>query len=750
MNKFSVKAHASFVGEYGYNYHARGFLTHLSHLTNVFVRNFSHDINAEKNLSEDEKKILVERTVGTMVNGERKTMTAPMAWRDHIPEHKTERTIDIVLNTVNHPYFYQHELYKDISVAYNVWESTKYPDDFFEIIKKFTEIWVPTKWQKNNIINQGLHPEKIKIVHEGVNADCIPGNPNNKQFIFFHAGRWEDRKSTKEIISSFLKAFPKDKDVRLLLSVDNPFMPGFKNADEILKREGINDSRIINVGFQSREEYIKTLQSSNCYVSCAKGEGWNIPLAEAIACGVPTIASNCSGQLEFCEGISHLVDIKGHTFIKDFPGKLFLPDFDHLTALMEDVKYNYDLYKGHALIHSYSFRQKFSWDKIARDALILILDLLNRNESKFVYKFFNTPTTEIVNTPSDSEFEIEFKDTSVNKILHNGYIGNNQWINCYKEYYVPWEITTKKDGKILDKHFFNLTGKDVLIKIDSKAIGDTIAWFPYAEEFRKKHKCKLKVGTFWRELFEPCYPDIEFVSTEYDKTNVFACFHIGYFKDDKDHNKTPVQDIKKIPLQQISSSILGLEHKEIKPKISYKQIDTTDEYICMGMQSTAQAKYWNYDNGWEILSNKLIEKGYKIKFIDKHSAYGLNPNINIFPKGENIEDLSGNELSFIISTLKNAKAFVGLSSGLSWLAWVLDVPLVMISGLTLPFNEMSENDKVHRLINYDVCNGCWHKHQFDPADWLWCPEHKNTERHFECSKIITPDNVMDALNTMGI
>ena len=34
-----------------------------------------------------------------------------------------------------------------------------------------------------------------------------------------------------------------------------------------------------------------------------------------------------------------------------------------------------------------------------------------------------------------------------------------------------------------------------MICFDSKAIGDTLAWFPYVEEFRKKHECEVVVST---------------------------------------------------------------------------------------------------------------------------------------------------------------------------------------------------------------------------------------------------------------
>jgi hypothetical protein len=35
--------------------------------------------------------------------------------------------------------------------------------------------------------------------------------------------------------------------------------------------------------------------------------------------------------------------------------------------------------------------------------------------------------------------------------------------------------------------------------------------------------------------------------------------------------------------------------------------------------------------------------------------------------------------------------------------------------------------------------------KFDKGDWFWCPEHKGTERQFECHKSITPEMVIDKI-----
>ena len=96
-----------------------------------------------------------------------------------------------------------------------------------------------------------------------------------------------------------------------------------------------------------------------------------------------------------------------------------------------------------------------------------------------------------------------------------------------------------------------------------------------------------------------------------------------------------------------------------------------------------------------------------------------------------------------MAQLAGAKFFIGLSSGLSWLAWAVDMPIVMISGFTKAYNEFYTP---HRIINENVCNGCWNdvSVKFDRSDWLWCPYNKN----FECSTQISVDRVLSEVKKL--
>jgi autotransporter strand-loop-strand O-heptosyltransferase len=119
---------------------------------------------------------------------------------------------------------------------------------------------------------------------------------------------------------------------------------------------------------------------------------------------------------------------------------------------------------------------------------------------------------------------------------------------------------------------------------------------------------------------------------------------------------------------------------------------------------------------------------------------------NYIPHGA--EDETGDRpLTERVRWLKHAAFFVGLSSGLSWLAWAAECPVVMISGFTHPMNEFFTP---YRVINYHACNSCSNdvRLRLDPGDFLWCPRQKGTARMFECTRLISPEHVKAVIRTI--
>jgi autotransporter strand-loop-strand O-heptosyltransferase len=758
MNRPKIYAHGSYVGDTGYNQHTRDFFRHLDKHADVKVRNFTvgkswngYNENAHDNehyFNEIDKKLLYKQILW---NSDKTRGDFPL-YSDVSKEFKPD--VNIVLCETNHHIFYDN--YDGPKIAYNVWESTLQPQQYFDKLKEFDEMWVPSKWQRDCTIAQGYDPKKIKVVPEGVDVntfypDGTSTHPLTKdKFTFFLAGRWDYRKSIKEVIETFVNTFNNNEPVELIVSVDNPFSnDGLKSTEERLKHYGLEDDRIKILHFPPREEYIRLLKSCSVFVSCARAEGWNLPLIEAMACGTPSIYSDCSGQLEFAEGrgipvkISHELPVSASTYnhFNDNVGNYYEPNFDDLGEKMVAVYGDYKRYKTFALVESEQIREEFNWERIAEIGLETINDFLERKpwldkpkkENKIIIGYLDGPRVEVLGDEK-KEYFVEFVNGDNDKVIHSQTITNNMWVASSKKYYIPWII--KVNGEVVDR--FSLENKTVLISFETKSIGDTLAWAPYAIELMNQKKCKVVLSTFHNEWFEGSndYKDISFINPG-ESTNCDVVYRLGWFKDDnqtwRKFDNYPTQ-INLIPLQQTATDILGLNYKEINYSLNFTPKPRTikKKYVVFGPQSTAGCKEWVFEN-WVTLSKMLKELGYEVVILSL-KKYNIDGVIHNHTK----------DWSEVMNILFHAEFFVGLSSGLSWMNWALGKKTVMIAGFSENNHEFSYN--MTRVSN-NLCIKCWNDPvlTFDPGDWDWCPVYKGTERQHICQKSITPLQVFNSL-----
>jgi autotransporter strand-loop-strand O-heptosyltransferase len=272
-----------------------------------------------------------------------------------------------------------------------------------------------------------------------------------------------------------------------------------------------------------------------------------------------------------------------------------------------------------------------------------------------------------------------------------------------------------------------------LIRMKTKALGDTIGASPYFEEYRKKTGDEVYVSCNFEKFFQPIYPEIKFIPFGFKNNSLFGkVFDVDFIFDS--------------PLQKGFSDQLEIEYKEIRPSISFTRSirPFENKYVCIAMQSTCQGKYWNFPGGWEKLFKLLKSKGITPICIDQHRSFGIEGFFNNLPG--NCVDRTGLQLDEIIQYIEHCEFFIGLSSGLSWLSHSMNKHTVVISGFTHEWCEYTIDTT--RIINKEVCHGCFNepsKFHFDPGDWMWCPVNKKTDKEFVCSKSISPEIVWEEM-----
>ncbi|MDI6539587.1 autotransporter strand-loop-strand O-heptosyltransferase [Pantoea ananatis] len=324
------------------------------------------------------------------------------------------------------------------------------------------------------------------------------------------------------------------------------------------------------------------------------------------------------------------------------------------------------------------------------------------------------------------------------------------WVTSTKKYFVRFRILVWRDVEAtpLLNEPLSLEGRDVLISFPTGTLGDLLGWFHYAERFRQLHNCRLEctMAPDIITLLESQYPEIRFSPPgAVRQCSPYATYRIGlYFGGNCTHQ--PV-DFRQVGFHRVAGYILGVDPREEPPRLNLSAPRTISElYVCIAVQTTCQAKFWNNGYGWAEVVAHLKSLGYRVLCIDRETTTGQGFVWNHIPYGA--EDFTGSlPLQIRVDLLRHASFFIGLSSGLSWLAWASKIPVVLISGFSLPNTEFYTP---WRVFSSHGCSGCWDSlhENFDHNDFFWCPRHKGTERQYECTRLITGKQVNNIINRL--
>jgi len=270
-------------------------------------------------------------------------------------------------------------------------------------------------------------------------------------------------------------------------------------------------------------------------------------------------------------------------------------------------------------------------------------------------------------------------------------------------------------------------------------LGDTICMIPYIDKYANESNDSIyyKIQSELKEFFESTYKNINFITTtnsyKFDK----EIFLQHYFTEKS--------------LQQGFAEQLGYNNAPyIKPIMIPPQLPKPikSKYVCIGVHSTCQSKYWNHPLGkrvqeksiyWNELCIMLRKEGLVPVAVERDKKFGKSPHYNELP--EKALQITGLPLKEAINYINHCEFYIGLTSGLSWIAHALGKKVAMISNVTQDWNEFSKNSSDYiRITNKSVCHGCLNK-GFNKHDWYYCPANKN----FECHTSITPQQVFESI-----
>jgi glycosyltransferase involved in cell wall biosynthesis len=330
----------------------------------------------------------------------------PRQVRDEVVESLIERkvTADFYLFHGIPPQWARLAFRLPNAIGMTVWETDVMPTQWRNVLNHMIDVWLPCDFNVTTF-KSALETPVFKLPHPllplHLNGN-LPPEPNDflrvnqQDFVFYSIFEWQDRKSPDGLIESFLRAFPAESDVVLIIKAN----PGAAN----LAHETVQNARC-RLACETRidvrcaawnEAQINALHArGNCYVSLHRGEGWCYPLFEAASRGIPVIATNYSGPLEYLNPEEHRLvqcelSLVRQPYIYYQPGMRWAePDFKQATEVMRWVYENAEFAKRQAEKAAKRLRQTYSLDSVglmARNRLLQLLQPIQPDKWKLIVR----------------------------------------------------------------------------------------------------------------------------------------------------------------------------------------------------------------------------------------------------------------------------------------------------------------------------------------------------------------------------
>src|SRR4051794_18058698 len=236
------------------------------------------------------------------------------------------------------------------NVARTMFETDAFPLAWLGQLLRRDEVWVPSAHGLEAFERGGIPSERLRVVPGTLDFDVfspaaepleLDGVPEG-HFVFLSNFAFSERKAWRQLLRAWARAFAPTDPVCLVLKTSAPQ----GRVEAALAEIGPCAPGVALSKMVAPSELAGLYAAADAYVLASRGEGWGRPYMEALAVGLPTIASNWSGNTEFMRPETswlvdgELVDIPDDhdTFVDDVSDqRWFEPDLDALAAALADV-----------------------------------------------------------------------------------------------------------------------------------------------------------------------------------------------------------------------------------------------------------------------------------------------------------------------------------------------------------------------------------------------------------------------------
>lgn len=213
----------------------------------------------------------------------------------------------------------------DLLIGRSMYETDSIPADWVESIKSVDFVWVPSQFNVQTFASAGVNASKLEIVHEAIDllhfdptSIHLPSSgispspetlPDRAKFNFISVFKWESRKDWETLVTAFYDEFANSTDTEhVRLYIRSSMAPENRQALIAFQERYMSTSKlstnqlpkIIPLNrFVPYHKLPHMYKAAQAFVIATHGEGWGLPIMEAMSMGLPVITTDWSGLTEF-------------------------------------------------------------------------------------------------------------------------------------------------------------------------------------------------------------------------------------------------------------------------------------------------------------------------------------------------------------------------------------------------------------------------------------------------------------------
>jgi len=275
----------------------------------------------------------------------------------------------------------------DRFIVIQPWEFGSIPAQWVDAINcNVDELWVPSTFVRECYVRDGVQPEKVYVVPNGVSEsffDTVPPMelPTRKRFRFLFVGGTIPRKGIDILLDGYTRTFTRSDDVALVIKDFgmNTFYRGQNFVEQIRWFQKQPDvPEIVYIADELDEQQMNALyRACHVLVHPYRGEGFGLPIAEAMACGLPVIVTGFGAAMDFCnEERAFLIPAGAEYFPDNLVGDMETvhrpfwakPERNAMESLMEQIYRDYEGAKAVAARAARWVRENLTWEHAAQVA----------------------------------------------------------------------------------------------------------------------------------------------------------------------------------------------------------------------------------------------------------------------------------------------------------------------------------------------------------------------------------------------